>query len=148
MIRRERKSIAVKRFLKIFLIIAAVAMFASCASLIKPNGTQPDGGNDKREEHKVSFIYSEGITYEGQNPIMIKDGESLTLDITLDPTYIIVEVQNASYDPLTRQISIASVSSDVRIRAIAEDVGYDTASQYNYNFCGSSSFGSPLSCSI
>ena len=136
MIRQERKSIAVKRFLKIFLIVAALAMLASCASLIKPNETKPDGGKDKREEHKVAFVYSEGITYEGKNPIMVKDGASLTLDITLDPTYIIVEVENASYDPLTRQISIESVTSDVRIRALAEDAGYDTASQYNYNFCG------------
>ena len=110
------------------------------------SGTGGDNTPDAPAEktYKVIILPDKGIDPPKENPIIVKEGEGVSFEVSFGYGYLMKEVKGASYDVATRIVSIDKVTSDVRIELTSERFAFDTAGQYTFSLIGKEGDSSTL----
>ncbi len=115
------------------LLLAFVLTLCAALAACTPS-TPGEPGDDK--DYKVMVVECEGLTVGSQNPQTVKEGGNAVFSVEVDPSYAVLSVSAGEYDRNTGRLTVADVSSDVRVEFTLEKLDYDTTKKYTFYFNG------------
>ena len=119
-----------KKLAVLLLTLLTLSFLFSC-------GDTTEGGEPELKEFTVTLAYdSEIVTVTGENPRTVKEGESVSFDVTVKEGYVVKSVSHGTYDATTEKLTVDNVMRNINVIFEVEEADFDTNVTFRYVFEG------------
>ena len=124
-----------KKLFPLFLLIICALMTLSACSLADIGIDLPFGNNSAQEEatkYKVMLSLPEGVKVTGDNPVMVREGDSVRFCLEYEQGYMFNSVTHGYYDIDSQVVIISGVYENINATLTVNNYDFDTDVMYRF----------------